>query len=275
MRFTEWLKGALPERWREAVWARRALDGEGGGVGLHEVALARVGEKLGVTRERARQILERAREALSGEEAQRMAEGLYGAARAVLEGAGGAMMPGEWAEAVGEEDVWEGVSPTGALLVLHDAAPGRIGLHRGVFTVLGEEEADAVDGRLRAALRQAGAAVPLGTLSGSVGDARLLERLARSMPDALVLRDGRAGLLERDGPRVLREILLARGDLRLEALAGAYNASVFPECQRGVGKVRQWVLGDAAVERKGTGVYGLREGYQAELFARPAGASDE
>ena len=95
------------------------------------------------------------------------------------------------------------------------------------------------------------------------------------MPDALALRDGRAGLLERDGPRVLREILLARGDLRLEALAGAYNAAVFPECQRGVGKVRQWVLGDAAVERKGTGVYGLREGYQAELFARPAGASNE
>ena len=272
MRVAEWLEGAVPERWREAVWARRALDGEGGGVGLHEVTLARVGEKLGVTRERARQILERAREALSGEEAQGAAEGLYGAARTVLEGAGGAMMPGEWAKAVGGAEEWAGVSPTGALLVLHDAAPGRIGLHRGVFTVLGEARADAVDGRLRNALRRAGAAVPLGALSGTVGDARLLERLARSMPDVLVLRDGRAGLLERDGPRVLREILLARGDLRLEALAGTYNAAAFPECQKGVGKVRQWVLGDAAVERKGTGVYGLREGYQAELFARPADA---
>ncbi len=267
MRFVEWLEGALPERWREAVWARRALDGEGGGVGLHEVALARVGEKLGVTRERARQILERAREALSGDAAQRAAEGLYGSVRAVLEGAGGAMMAGEWAAAARTEVEWEGVSPTGALLVLHDAAPGRIGLRRGVFTVLGEEEADAVDARLRDALRRAGAAVPLGALSGTVGDARLLERLARSMPDALVLRDGRAGLLERDGPRVLREVLLARGDLRLDALASAYNATVFPECQRGVGKVRQWVLGDGAVERKGTGVYGLKAGYQAELFA--------
>jgi hypothetical protein len=136
-----------------------------------------------------------------------------------------------------------------------------------VFTVLGEEDDDAVDGRLRAALRRAGAAVPLGTLSGAVGDARLLERLARSMPDALVLRDGRAGLLERDGPRVLREILLARGAMRLDALAAAYNSLVHPECQRGVGKVRQWVLEDAVVRRLETGFYGLAEGFQPELFA--------
>ncbi|MBR4189708.1 MAG: hypothetical protein IKQ55_07080 [Kiritimatiellae bacterium] len=267
MKFAAWLEGALPGRWREAVWARRALDGEGYGVALHEATLAKVGKELGVTRERARQILERAREALSGEAAQRAADGLYGVARAALEAAGGAMMPGEWTAAAGGNPLWDGVSPTGALLVLHDAAPGRIGLHRGVFTVLGEEQADAVDGRLRDALRRAGAAVQLGTLSGSVGDARLLERLARSMPDALVLRDGRAGLLERDAPRVLREILLARGELRLEALAAAYNAAAFPECQRGVGKVRQWVLGDPAAERKGPGVYGLKAGYQAELFA--------
>ncbi len=44
MRFVEWLEGALPERWRAAVWARGAREGEGGGGGLHEVAVARVGE---------------------------------------------------------------------------------------------------------------------------------------------------------------------------------------------------------------------------------------
>lgn len=267
MEFADWLGAMLPERWRRAVEVRMALDGEGTALSLHDAPLGMVGEALGVTRERARQVLGMAGKVLAAPLAQWAAGRLYGAARAVLESAGGGMFPAEWAAAAGEEGMWRGVSPVGALLVLHGAAPERIGLHRGLFVSLSVAEAEALDGRLRAAMRQGGGLVPLGVVGGSAKGAAMMERLARTMPDALVSRDGRAGLVERDARRLLREILLARGALRLETLAGAFNASVFPECQRGVGKVREWVLGDAAVRRVDAGVYGLAEGYQPELFA--------
>lgn len=268
MGFADWLEAMLPERWRAAVRARRELDEEGAGMSLHEAPLEKVGAGLGVTRERARQVLEKARRVLASPLAQWAAAGLYGSARSALAAAGGGLFPAEWAEAaVRAGGLWAGVSATGALLVLHEAAPAAIGIHRELFVSLPPGDLDAMEARLRRAVRQAGTLVPLGTVGGSAGEAETMGRLARRMPDAIALRDGRAGLLERDGPRLLREILLARGPMRLEALAAAFNALVFPECQRGAGKVRQWALEDAALRRLEPGVYGLAEGFQPELFA--------
>ena len=259
-----WLRAMLPDRWRLAVAERRALDGEGAAPALHERPLAQAGGRLGVTRERARQILEAARKMLSAPLAQRLADGLYGSARDILEPAGGAMFPGEWTRAAERHPVWTGVSPTGALLVLHRAAPERIGFYRGLFTVRTAEELDRLDARLRQALRQAGGLLPLGTLGAAGATAG---RLARCAPDLLALRDGRAGLADRDAPRLLHEILLARGPLRLAVLAEAFNAMVFPESQRGLGRIRMWVLGDPGIRRLAPDVYGLAPGFQPVLFA--------
>ena len=89
------------------------------------------------------------------------------------------------------------------------------------------------------------------------------------MPDLVVLRDGRAGRLDRDAPRLLREILLARSPQRLETIASAYNALVHPESQRGIGLVRQWILSDPAIRRLSPNLYALAPGYQPSLFAAP------
>ena len=260
--FADWLSAMLPERWRLAVTVRRALDGEGAAPALHERPLAQVGAELGVTRERARQILESALRVLSAPLAQRLADGLYESARGILEAGGGGLFPAEWVRAAEGNPLWAGVSPAGALLVLHRAAPHRIGLYREMFTVLSAEELDRLDAQLRQALRQAGGLLPLGVLGNGMAG-----RLARRAPDLLALPDGRAGLMDRDAPRLLHEILLARGPLRLPLLAEAFNAKVFPESQRGPGRIRMWVLGDPAIRRLAPDVYGLAPGFQPVLFA--------
>lgn len=262
--FADWLSTMLPERWRLAVTVRRVLDGEGAAPSLHERPLVQVGGELGVTRERARQILESALRVLAAPLAQRLADGLYESARGILEAGGGGLFPAEWVQAAEENPLWSGVSPTGALLVLHRAAPERIGLYREMFTVRPAEELDRLDAQLRQALRQSGGLLPVGVLGNA---AALAGRLARRSPDLLVLRDGRAGLVERDATRLLHEILLARGPLRLALLAEAFNAKVFPESQRGTGRIRVWVLGDPAIRRLAPDVYGLAPGFQPVLFA--------
>jgi hypothetical protein len=262
MCFADWLAAMLPDRWRMAVGLRRALDGEGAAPSLHERPLAQVGAELGVTRERARQILESALRVLAAPLAQRLADGLYESARGILESGGGGLFPSEWVRAAEGNPLWSGVSPTGALLVLHQAAPDRIGLYREMFTVLSAEELDRQDAQLRQALRQAGGLLPLGVLGNGMAG-----RLARRAPDLLALRDGRAGLVDRDAPRLLHEILLARGPLRLAVLAEAFNAKVHPGSQRGTGRIRMWVLGNPSIRRIAPDVYGLAPGFQPELFA--------
>ena len=267
MPFARWLATLLPDRWHAALHHRRALDAEGASPALHEVPLARVGTALGITRERVRQLLDLAHALLAAPLAQTLAAPLYADARAALDASGGALSPAEWVQTAQESPLWADASPTAALLVLHDAAPARIGLHRGLFTSLSPDAADALDARLRGAIRQAGGLLPLATIPGAPPALHL--RLARRMPDLVVLRDGRAGRLDRDAPRLLREILLVRSPQRLETIASAYNALVHPESQRGIGLVRQWIRSDPAIRRLSPNLYALAPGYQPSLFAAP------
>ena len=265
MPFAHWLENLLPDRWHAAIVHRRALDADGAALSLHEVPLARVGSALGITRERARQLLDMATAFLSAPLAQALAAPLYASARANLDTAGGGLSPAEWLQIATTSPLWAFTSPVGALLILHDAAPTRIDLHRGLFSSLSPDAADALDARLRDAIRQADGLLPLGVVPGA--PPAMYERLARLMPDVLALRDGRAGWLDRDAPRLLREILLSRGPLRLDALATAYNSLVHPESQRGIGLVRKWLLADPALRRLAPNLYGLAPGYQPSLFA--------
>lgn len=265
MPFARWLETLLPDRWHAASVHRRALDADGAALSLHEIPLARVGSALGITRERARQLLDLAHALLAAPLAQALAAPLYADARTALDASGGALSPAEWLQAAGVSPLWADASPVGALLVLHDTAPSRITLHRGLFSSLAPAAADVLDTRLRDALRQADGLLPLGVLPGAPPAMYL--RLARRMPDVIALRDGRAGWLDRDAPRLLREILLARGPRRLDSLAADYNALVHPESQRGIGLVRQWILADPAIRRLSPNLYTLAPGYQPSLFA--------
>lgn len=267
MPFSRWLSTLLPDRWHAALSHRRALDAEGAAPSLHDIPLARVGAALGITRERARQLLDLSRAFLAAPLAQTLAAPLYDAARTTLDAAGGALSPAEWLQAAGDSPLWADISPAGALLVLHDAAPARIVLHRGLFASIPPDALDALDTRLHDALRQAGGLLPLATIPGA--PPALYNRLAQTLPGVLVLRDGRGGLLDRDAPRLLREILLVRGPLRLDAITAAYNALACPASQRGIGLVRQWLLADPAVHRPAPNLYALAPGYQPTLFASP------
>ena len=97
--FARWLATLLPDRWHAALVHRRALDADGAALSLHEIPLSRVGSALGITRERARQLLDLATALLSAPLAQTLATPLSDDARAALDAAGGALSPSEWLQA--------------------------------------------------------------------------------------------------------------------------------------------------------------------------------
>lgn len=274
--FSEWLALFLPPRLADAVRLHFGLDEPSAALARHAAKLGDVGFKLGVTRERARQLLGLAFGSLRQALPLFAAEPFYRAATAELLAAGGALS----AEELAGRTVpgWGRSSPVGVAFFLEQLVPGRIVLYRGFFSAFAARTLDRVEKALRDRLATAADLQPLAELAadwpksvrppGATDLAPLLLTLLRHVPDALATRDGRAGLADRHAAPLLREILAASGELSLRALVAAFNERVYPESRRGSGTLRDALRRDPLVRKTGPDRYALPAGLQTDLPLR-------
>ena len=268
----EWLALFLPPRLADAIELHFGLRDSAVALALHEARLRDVGFKLGVSRERARQLLGLAFAALRQALPLFAAEPLYRAAFAALRSAGGVLDGPDLARCA--DPAWGGASPVGAFLLLAQLVPGRLTLYRDFFSEFPATLVERAEKHLRDRLAAAQGLLPLAEIAaglpksarppGAASAEPLLAALLRHLPDALALRDGRAGLAARDGAELLREIL-AGGEAPLRTLAAAFNARLHPECRRGSGYVRDALRRDPRVRRTAPDRYALPGGQQTEL----------
>ena len=274
--FTEWLALFLPPRLADAVRLRYGLNDPAAALARHEAKLRDVGFKLGVTRERARQLLGLAFASLRQALPLFAAEPFYRAAAAELLAAGGACSAAEWANHA--MPIWGGAAPVGVGLFLAQLAPGRIVLYRGFFSAFSASTVERAEKALRDRLTAAHDLVPVADLAaglpksarppGVPSAAALLRTLLRHVPDALATRDDRAGLADRHAIHLLREILAEAGELPLRTLVAAFNDRVHPECRRGSGVLRAALRRDPLVHKPAPDRYALPAGLQTDLPLR-------
>lgn len=268
----EWLALFLPARLADALQIHFGLREPAAALALHEATLRETGFKLGVTRERARQLLALAFDTLRQALPLFAAEPLFRAAEKALRSAGGVLDAATLARRT--DAAWGGASPGGVFLLLARLLPGRIVVYRGFFSEFSDTLLDRAEKALRDRLLLAHGLLPVSEIAaGLPKSARppgqrpaepLLLALLRHLPDTLATRDGRAGLAARTGAELLREILAA-GEAPLRTLVDAFNEKVYPECRRGSGYVRDVLHRDPRIRKTAPGRYALPGGLQPPL----------
>lgn len=269
----EWLALFLPPRLADVVQLHFALKDPSAALAFHEAKLRDTGFQLGVTRERARQLLRLAFDALRQALPLYAAEPLFRAARAALQAAGGALDAATLAKRADPD--WGGASPVGAFLLLAQLVPGRLVCYRGFFCDCSAALAERAEKSLRDRLAAAPGLMPVAEIAARLPKSArppgvpsaepLLLTLLRHLPDTLATRDGRAGFAARDGAELLRETLAAAGEAPLRVIVDAFNEKLHPECRRGSGYVRDILQRDPRVRRTAPGRYALPGGLQAAL----------
>jgi hypothetical protein len=273
----EWLALFLPARLADALRIHFALDQPSAALALHEATLRDTGFKLGVTRERARQLLALALDSLRATLPLFAAEPLFRAAERTLRAAGGAL---DGPALAGNADpAWGGASPVGAFLLLARLLPGRIVIYRDIFSPHSATQLDRTEKALRDRLALAGGPLPVEDIAAHLpADARLpgaasaeplLRTLLRHMPDTFATRDGRAGSCARDAAAILCEVLADTGEAPLRLLVDAFNERLHPECRRGSGFVRDALQRDPRIRKTAPGRYALPGGLQPDLPLKP------
>lgn len=270
----EWLRLFLPARLADVLQLHYGLDEPAAALALHEAKLRDTGFKLGITRERARQLIGLAFETLRQALPLHAAEPLFRAAEDDLHSAGGVLDAATLAARA--NPAWGGAAPVGAFLLLAQLLPGRITVYRGFFSLFSDIFLDRVEKALRDRLGQATGLLPIseiasGLLPNPAKPSRLpaleplLLALLRHAPDTLATRDGRGGLAARDATELLREALAPAGETSLPVLAAAFNARVYPECRRGSGFIRDTIRRDPRIHKTAPGRYALPGGHQPGL----------
>jgi hypothetical protein len=269
----EWLDLFLQPRLADVVRLHYGLQEPAAALSRHEAPLRDTGFKLGVTRERARQLLRLAFDSLQQALPLFAAEPLFRAAEHLLRAEGGALDPATLAKRADPE--WGGASPVGAFLLLTQLVPGRLVLYRDFFSEFSAKLVERAEKALRDRLSAANGLLPVAEIDarlpksarppGVPSAAPLLLALLRHMPDALATRDGRAGFAARDGAELLHETLAATGEAPLRTLVDAFNERLHPECRRGSGYVRDVLRRDPLVRKTAPGRYALPGGLQAHL----------
>ncbi len=273
LNLVEWLALFLPPRLADVVHLHYALEEPAAALARHEAKLRDTGFKLGVTRERARQLLGLAVGSLRQALPLAAAEPLYRAALAALHEAGGVLDVAALARRA--DPAWGGASPVGAFLLLTHLVPGRLTLYRGFFSEFSAPLVERAEKTLRDRLAAAAELQPIAEIAaGLPKSARppgvpsaepLLSALLRHLPDTLATRDGRGGLATRHGAQLLREALAGAGELPLRTLVAAFNERVRPECRRGAGYVRDVLRGDPRIRKPAPGRFAFPGGRQTDL----------
>lgn len=269
----EWLSLFLPPRLVDTLQIHYGLRDSAAALALHEARLSHTGHKLGVTRERARQLLKLAFSSLRQSLPLYVAEPLFRTAESILHAAGGALDAPALART--SHPAWGGTSPVGAFLLLAHLLPERLVLYRDLFCEFPDIRLDRLEKALRDRLASVlglrpvadlAAALPASArLPGQPSAEPLLLLLLRHLPDTLATRDGRAGLAARDSAELLCEILSRSGESSLPNLTQAFNALVQPECRRGSGFLRDLLQRDPRIRKTAPGRYALPGGLQTGL----------
>ena len=273
LNLADWLALFLTPRLADVVRLHYALSEPAAALALHEAKLRNTGFQLGVTRERARQLLGLAFDALRQALPLFAAEPLFRAAEKSLRDAGGVLTASSLARLSGPD--WGGASPVGTFLLLSHLVPGRLVRYRDFFSEFSAKLVERTEKALRDRLSAAQGLLPISEIGarlpksarppGVPSPEPLLLALLRHLPDAFATRDGRAGLAARDGAELLRETLGATGEAPLRVLVDAFNERLWPECRRGSGYVRDVLARDPLVRKTAPGRYALPGGLQAAL----------
>ncbi|NCA82292.1 MAG: hypothetical protein EOM72_06050 [Opitutae bacterium] len=273
LNLVEWLALFLPPRLADVIHLHYGLREAAAALALHEAKLRDTGFQLGVTRERARQLLGLAFDALRQALPLFAAEPLFRAAEKSLRDAGGVLTPSALARLSAPD--WGGASPVGAFLLLSQLIPGRLVLYRDFFSEFSAKLVERTEKALRDRLSAAKGLLPISEIGerlpksarppGVPSPEPLLLVLLRHLPDTFATRDGRAGLAARDGAELLRETLSATGEAPLRILLGAFNERLCPECRRGSGYIRDVLARDPLVRKTAPGRYALPGGFQTVL----------
>ena len=269
----EWLALFLPPRLADAIQLHYGLQETSALLPQHQVSLRDTGFKLGVTRERARQLLALAHNALRAPLPLFAAEPIFRVLETALHNSGGVLDTASLAKI--NDPAWSPFSPVGTFLLLMNLAPDRLTLYRELCGELSATLMDHIEKALRDQLSTANRLLSITEIdAGLPSSARppnipsttpLLLALLRHMPDTVATRDGRAGFATRDGAELLREILSTRGESPLRTLVEAFNARLYPECQRGSGYVRNVLQHDPLIQKTAPGRYALPGGLQTDL----------
>ncbi|NCC92079.1 MAG: hypothetical protein EOM10_02160 [Opitutae bacterium] len=269
----EWLRLFLTPRLADALRIHYGLDEPAAALARHESTLRDTGFKLGVTRERARQLLQLAFDTLRRPVPLHAAEPLFGAAEQAAREAGGVLDAPALAEL--RHPAWGGLSPAGAFLLLARLLPGRLVRYRDFFSVWSDIQLDRTEKALRDRLAAAAEPQPVKTLARDLpADARppgvpspapLLRMLLRHMPDTFATLDDRGGFIDRHAAGLLCEILADTGEAPLRTLTAEFNRRLHPECRRGSGTLRTLLGRDPRIRKTAPGRYALPGGLQTRL----------
>jgi hypothetical protein len=269
----EWLELFLPVRLVDTLQLHYGLQEPAAALSMHEARLRETGSRLGVSRERARQLIGLATGSLRQALPLYAAEPLFRMAQNILHAEGGVITPEALAQR--NDPLWGGLSPVGGFLLLTQLVPGRLTLYRDFFSECTPKLIERAEFALRDHLTaQAGlapiahlaAALPRNAQPPGVPTAEpMLLALLRHLPDTFATRDGRCGFAARDGAVLLREILAATGESPLRLIGEAFNERVYPECRRGSGYIRDTLGRDEQIRKTSPGHYDLPGGLQTDL----------
>jgi hypothetical protein len=168
----EWLALFLPARLADALALHCGLHDPAAAIALHECKLRDTAFKLGVTRERARQLVGLALDALRQTLPLFAAEPLFRAAEAALHAAGGVLEAADLARRTDPD--WGGASPVGAFLLLTQLLPGRIVRYRDFFSEFSDTQIERAEKALRDRLALAQGLLPVAEIAAGETPLRTL-----------------------------------------------------------------------------------------------------
>jgi len=269
----KWLDLFLPARLKDALQLHYGLNEPAAALSMHETRLRETGFKLGVGRERARQLIGLGTDILQQALPLYAAEPLVRAAQQILHGEGGVISPDSLVRR--DDSVWGGLSPVGTFLLLTHLVPSRLTLYRGFFSECAPKLIERAENALRDHLTAHAGLLPVAQIADHLPKAArpsavpsaepLLLTLLRHLPDMLATRDGRCGFTARDGAVLLREILAETGEAPIRILVDAFNDRLYPECRHGSGYVRDTLGRDPQIRKTAPGRYDLPGGLQSDL----------
>lgn len=232
------------------VLSQRFLLNDELGTTIRINSFADIGRALSISRERARQLLPQGIRALQCGLSQEAAKIMCAPLVARVKKGAGLLTLDELPDA--RAAMWgEGISPVGAVTLLSQVFPDRLGLYRGFFCAYPESTMALVEEQVRKCLMQAGGLISLSEVEMRIRKKttglhihklnRLLRVLLRHMPDILFSRHDQIGLQRRDMGAFLHGLMLREASatpMRLRTIVDVYNTAVWPESQKGIGHIQ-------------------------------------